>query len=984
MAFTIEEVEKALNTPAAEWRGFMPQKTDIRTGVNYTIITNYLTGVSNSLSGLQQAYENYSWFTIINLLHDIENTSTNEQLVLDVIYDPGMFSYLRNWLNQWLLAYATKHTTDKAFQAVLQHFRKQGMTDHDVFSLLMVSMRFGITEDLSQNKSAALNFIRNYIRQSPKLIPPYSHSHWNNNWSTTYLRLLEELRPDFAPVYIVESIQLQRSNQAAFFNTYQEGKYIPYIISFLTNGQNYNLQTIQAKFSFAIELYETDTSSYKQLVLEITKQYLSYFFVNTPKQTWEQSFNLSELAETELSYLPLSSIAFHFLLQYEKEFALKTINDWLEQKIMLHVSTLMVLEYHLKNDAFNFIEQSLKVVSSSGSVDYIRNVVELLQQKFNPSQFLPLVWGLVGSKSKPIRNLVAKVVAEKDATAESKAIALLQNKNAETRQTAAIILSYCNSPSAKEAIMKMLNTENNDNNRDILLQTIADNLPTAASLDFVQDVVAAAKSRGKLSKPVESWLDETTLPPLFYATGAALSIDEKRFLLYRMSRVKEMRSDIEARYLLQFIDKESSGDFASAIFKAYIDTGAKPEYKYIMALAALLGNDAVVDKIRITTNKWIEESRYKMAEYGVGALALQGNDKALRWVEWYSRKYKSKKANVGAAALVALETAAEELGITIHELGDRVVPDFGFDGLFKHFIVDGDEYRAFIDSKFKIAFFNEDNKKLKAIPAGADVALKEEFKGIAKEVRDIVKSQSSRLEYYLIIQRKWNKEQWEKFFLQNPVMFIYATKLLWGAYNSEGNLLQTFMCSEDTSLLDVANDEVTISDNSCIGIVHPSQLNETLLMQWKQVFFNASIDPIFPQLDRKMPDLKDIDLSKSTIKKFEGRQMQVGSIRSTLEKYGWHKGPTGDGGMLESFNLLYFEKKIEAIMEVEGVGAGFGWGMEEKLRRLYVIDKSKITSRWGAYIKDDTDEKLIPLKEVPSIFLSEMLAAVESIKPVEK
>jgi hypothetical protein len=110
--------------------------------------------------------------------------------------------------------------------------------------------------------------------------------------------------------------------------------------------------------------------------------------------------------------------------------------------------------------------------------------------------------------------------------------------------------------------------------------------------------------------------------------------------------------------------------------------------------------------------------------------------------------------------------------------------------------------------------------------------------------------------------------------------------------------------------------------------------------------------------------------------------MQVGSIRSTLEKYGWHKGPTGDGGMLESFNLLYFEKKIEAIMEVEGVGAGYGWGMEEKLRRLYVIDRSKVTSRWGAYIKDDTDEKLIPLNDVPTIFLSEMLAAVESIKAV--
>ncbi len=162
--------------------------------------------------------------------------------------------------------------------------------------------------------------------------------------------------------------------------------------------------------------------------------------------------------------------------------------------------------------------------------------------------------------------------------------------------------------------------------------------------------------------------------------------------------------------------------------------------------------------------------------------------------------------------------------------------------------------------------------------------------------------------------------------------------------------------------------------------MHPIHLDKEQLQQWKKKFFDLSVDTIFPQLERRLPDLTGINTAKAIITKFDGKQTAEGSVRSTLERYGWHKGPTGDGGMLQSFNLLYFEKKQEAILEVDGIGAGFGWGMEEKLGRLYVIDKTKVVQRWCSFIKDEDDECLVKLKDVPVIFLHEMLAAIESIK----
>lgn len=668
-----------------------------------------------------------------------------------------------------------------------------------------------------------------------------------------------------------------------------------------------------------------------------------------------------------------------FLLQYRTDEALAKLNLWLNAKMFLPFNTLKILQNRLGEQAFVFHSQVLNLVN--GGVDYYNSIIDLIVSNYSISQYREQMWALVGSKSKHLHELVANVLVKNDADAEARAIDLLQDKNAGARQTAALILAGLSTPMAKEAILKVLHTETNDSARDVLLEAVAGLLPIEPDMDFVNTMIISAAKRDKLAKPIEPWLDEALLPALYFYDHSIVPSDAIRFLLHRMSRVKAMRSDVEARYIIQKLDKEKSAPFALSLIKIYIEKGAKPEYKYLMALAALIGDDMVVDKIRITINHWIDENRYKMAEYGVGALALQGSDKALRWVEWYSRKYKSKKANVGAAALVALEAAAEELNITIHELGDRIVPDFGFDGLFKHFTIAGEDYRAFIDSNFKIAFFNDDNKKLKSLPAAADAILKDEFKHIGKEIRDIVKSQSSRLEYYLIIQRRWTPDQWKTFFLQNPVMFIYATKLLWGVYDTNGNVTQTFICNDDTSLLNIENDEISIEEvRGQIGIIHPVQLNDELLNKWKRQFFDLNIETIFLQLERKMIDAKKEDLEKTIITRYAGRKTVQGSIRSTLERSGWHKGQTGDGGYLESFNLLYFERRIEAVLEIEGVGVGYGWGGEEKLGRLFIIDKSKITQKWFNAPQNGSDERLVKFKDIPPIFLSEILSAIESIK----
>jgi hypothetical protein len=974
MAFTVEQLHSFNKHIAAGYKSADVQK-------NIALVNEYLTGKTGTLPALANAYDNYYFKELTILLKLPHLWDQNDQLVLDVVTSAAIWPGVTYWFIVRMAQKVDASGTEQDWDTLLAFLQKH-VTLIEVFHFVLNSFKDPFDEEKEIRQHAIqLKWLKDYLSKADRntvttLIKHYSgeyDQYSKSGFNPNFLGLLIECLPAEADAYWQSNIDDgQLFNLAVIYPAldYNAEKYLAYIIDRIKThlGHLKDRTNVENRFFVLVMLQYKHPGSVNDLLIAVANDYLS-LYPSINKSGWERAIN-----DGKDRYM-MSTLASKILMEADPAGTKEKLWDIIQQTKYLHQTVLNLLVNTFKAESMPFLLKALK--ASTDGVSYHEHVLSLIK-RFDQEKHNEALWELVLHKSKQVRQMAAQQLATVENAIE-KSTALLNHKKTDVRQTVAQILSMVPSPEAKVVLRKAIGGEKNDDARDVMLLAVGEELYANMDDDMLEQVVADARERGKLAAPLEAWLSEEALPALYYSNGKQLANDDVRFLLYRMGRVKTMRSDFEARLVISRLDKERSADFALQLIKLFIEKETKPEHKYLLALSALLGNDAVADKIRITIDKWIDNSRFKMAEYGVGALALQGSNKALRWVELYSRKYKTKKANVGAAALLALEAAAEELNITVYELGDRIVPDFGFEGLFKEFTIEGDNYRAFIDSNFKIAFFNDDNKKLKAIPASAANELKDEFKAIAKEVKDIVKSQSSRLEHYLVVQRRWNKEQWEQFFLTNPVMFIYATKLLWGVYDNN-KLKQCFYCQEDTTLMDAEDNEISIDEAAEIGIVHPLQLPAEQLKIWQRKFFDLSIEPVFQQLDRNIHPLAPEHKEVTIVRTFDGTNTEPGSIRGTLERYGWRKGPAGDAGSIDTFFKDEDASDIMAVLEVEGVYvSGFDSDMDAQLGRLYFRQRVG-KNKWVTQPKDDKDPVLIPLGNLPAVFYSEVISAIKAIK----
>jgi hypothetical protein len=481
-----------------------------------------------------------------------------------------------------------------------------------------------------------------------------------------------------------------------------------------------------------------------------------------------------------------------------------------------------------------------------------------------------------------------------------------------------------------------------------------------------------------LPKKFPRAIDAKKLPTLKTASGDGLDADEVRGLLAALHASNPDESHPALVGIRERLDARSAGAFAWEIFQAWTKLGSPSREKWCLFSMGFLGDDKVALDFAPIIRAWPGQSAHARAVLGLQVYKLIGSDTALMTLSGISQKLKFK--GLKQKAREQMDCIAAERGMTRQELEDRIVPDCGLD-------VDGGRVFDFGPRQFffslgqdlKPGVRDEEGKPLKSLPkpgkkddAEQAEEAREDYKVLAKQVREALKIQVIRLELAMVTGRRWSPADFDALLLRHPLMSHLVQRVVWAIFE-RGELVGTFRVAEDRTLAGLGDEAVTPPASAEVGIAHPLLLDDNTRAAWSEIFADYEILPPFEQLSRPTYAVGVGEREATSIERFADRAVHPGSFRGHMEKTSWLKGMPEDAGEIYEFTKPFPAAGQTAAINISGINAG---GMEYDedvtIESLYFLEGQHEQGTYGA--KD-----ALPLARVDPVVFSEAVYDIQRL-----
>ncbi|EHT3680346.1 TPA: WGR and DUF4132 domain-containing protein [Escherichia coli] len=460
--------------------------------------------------------------------------------------------------------------------------------------------------------------------------------------------------------------------------------------------------------------------------------------------------------------------------------------------------------------------------------------------------------------------------------------------------------------------------------------------------------------------------------PRLKSNNLPLSDDAMRHLGTMLSFPRDITAYAGLDIIREIFTRESLAEFGWDLYTAWTEAGAPAKENWAFTSLGILGNDDTARKLTPLIRAWPGESQHKRAVSGLDVLADIGSDVALMLLNGIARKIKFKALQEHAREKINI--VAENRGLTMAELEDRLAPDLGLDSSGSLILDFGPrKFTVGFDETLKPVVCDANGKVLKDLPKpnqSDDKTLATDavnlFKQLKKDVRAIASQQITRLEQAMCQRRRWTAEQFRLFLVEHPLVRHLTRRLLWGVYTEENTLIACFRVAEDSTYSD-AQDQLFTLPAGNIGIPHVLEIPPESAAAFRQIYVDYELLPPFQQLERGSYHLADNERNVHELSRWNGRLCQAGRIVG-LERRGWQR--------LEESGSVYAMRKSTpyGALELETEPFSLIYG-ETGYSDLLPVESVKITAPYDRYGKQSSPTFSV----LDNITASELINDIESL-----
>jgi hypothetical protein len=302
------------------------------------------------------------------------------------------------------------------------------------------------------------------------------------------------------------------------------------------------------------------------------------------------------------------------------------------------------------------------------------------------------------------------------------------------------------------------------------------------------------------------------------------------------------------------------------------------------------------------------------------ALATIGNEAAVAHLT--RLRGKIKHAGGRKALEKCLGEVAARLGLSVEELKELAVPDFGMRevGRFERAIGEHTATIGLVD--FEIAWRSAAGKPQRAVPAAVRSGHAEELRALrrdAKELEQAMQGQRQRLERLLRQRRSWAFSSWRERYLDHPLVGPLARRLVW-RLGQEG--VAAAWSPRLGALVDAQGVPLAEQGPAApVRLWHPLEAGPDEVSAWRERLEAEGIRQPIKQVYREVYVLTDAELRTATYSnRFAGHILKQHQLAALCRDRGWRYALQGQFDSWSAPTLHLPEHDLAVEFLVQGAG----------------------------------------------------------------